>query len=55
MLFSLRGYLKFIMGKRIVWGEMQRKGFNNPNSDNAQGQSDNSPSPDINIATQTTE
>ena len=55
MLFSLRGYLKFIMGKRIVWGEMQRKGFNNPNSGNAQGQADNSPSPDINIATQTTE
>ena len=55
MLFSLRGYLKFIMGKRIVWGEMQRKGFNNPNSGNAQGQADNSPGPDITIATQTTE
>lgn len=24
---SLRGYLKFVMGKRIVWGEMKRRGF----------------------------
>lgn len=27
LLFSLRGYLRFIMKQRIVWGEMKRKGF----------------------------
>lgn len=31
MLFSIRGYLKFIMGKAIVWGEMKHKGFSESN------------------------
>lgn len=29
IIFSLRGYLRFIMKQRIAWGEMKRKGFQN--------------------------
>ncbi len=36
LLFSLRGYLKFFMGKGIVWGEMKRKGFKNTNQNTNQ-------------------
>ena len=32
LIFSLRGYLRFIMKQRIVWGEMKRKGFNQQTS-----------------------
>lgn len=32
-LFSLRGYLRFILREGIVWGEMRRKGFKNENKE----------------------
>lgn len=35
MFFSIYGYIKFIMGKGIVWGEMKRKGFRDNNKSNA--------------------
>ena len=30
--FSLRGYLKHIMGAKMVWGNMTRKGFQQQNN-----------------------
>lgn len=31
VMFSLKGYMRFIMKQRIAWGEMKRKGFQNNN------------------------
>lgn len=36
VMFSIRGYLRFIMKQRIAWGEMKRKGFQNSNDNQDQ-------------------
>ena len=33
VIFSLKGYWNFLLGKRAVWGTMSRKGFSDEDKD----------------------
>ncbi|MDO4929592.1 MAG: glycosyltransferase [Bacteroidales bacterium] len=44
--FSLRGYFRFFMRQRVVWGEMTRKGFSNKNNKDDDKDEDAAPATD---------
>lgn len=47
VLFSLRGYLRFILNQRIAWGEMKRKGFKSNNEENEQKPNNSAENKDV--------